>query len=135
MKYLELEKRGCEFSARDSIAERSDIGNYRLCTHDENVLLKDGRKFFFEFTACDRYAYRTTHKITGKELLHPKRDLLLPDALCVGTQWTDDLGLSWRDSKIETAFYAAAPVPYTQESILNFVNSISAEHYDAIKFI
>lgn len=38
MKYLEFEKRGCNFFPGDKDNEESDIGNYRICTPGENVL-------------------------------------------------------------------------------------------------
>lgn len=135
MKELLLERRGCEFWKQDEqIKKESDIGNYRLVTPGETITLKDGRKMLFEFGNCDRYVYRKTHKVTGKPLKHVKRELAMTTALTVGTQFENSAGC-WRDSVMEREFYALPPVKYTEKNILNYINSVSADHYDKITYV
>ena len=135
MKELFLERRGCEFFKQDEqLVKESDIGNYRIVTPGETIRLKDGRSMLFEFGRNDRYAYRKTHKITGKPLKHVKRDLVMTNALTVGTQFENASGC-WRDSVMEREFYNLPPVKYTEENILNYVNSVSSEHYDKITYV
>ena len=67
MKTLYLEKRGCNFWGDEAV--ESDIGNYRVCTHGEDIQGKDGNMYFLEFSLWrDRKKARTKHKVTGKPL-------------------------------------------------------------------
>lgn len=132
MAILYLERRGCEFFGGDY--KESDIGNYRVTTPGEIIPGKDGKMYCVEFGVYDRYDYRKTHKITGKPLKHSKRELTMTCAMSLDTQYTDVNGMSWCNLELETEFYKN-PRKYTAENILEFVNSISTEHYDSIVYV
>jgi len=130
---LEMETRGCPFFEPHS----SDIGNYRITTK-EYLPLRDGRKMFFEFSICDHYNYRTTNKRTGAPLKKPVRELVKRDVAHVSTcypkQSIDGGYICFRDLKMEANFWAAL-LPYTLKTVLDFINFVSATHYDGITFV
>lgn len=136
--YLLLERRGCEYCGNDK--GKDDINNYRVGSYDYSITGKDGRNYIIEFGSRDAVNWRTTNKRTGKPLKKAVCEMVLNNALRIDTQYDEDKDgsgfiSSWRNLKMEQEFYKALPVPYCQQSILNFVNSISAEHYDAIKWV
>lgn len=127
---LFLECRGCYFFDNDKINTLSDVGNYRIGSYDNSIVLKDGRKFIFEFTSYTRRETRYNHKITGKPLKHPKYEIVLENALHIDTQY-DKGKLSFRDLKIEKEIHDKK-LTYTKENILKVVNELSVQHYDNI---
>lgn len=136
--YLFFERRGCEFfkhlNPGDVGSEsRSDIGNYRITTPGEIVPLKNGKNYLFEFSHYDRFIYRKTNKRTGAPLKNPVRELYLKNAASISTEYTNAAG-SFADLALEKDFYSR-DIPYTEGAILNYINDIAAEHYDAIKYV
>lgn len=131
---LYLEKRGCDFFKNDTIQKVSDVGNYRVCTHRECILGKDGKMYFLEFTNGERRKVRYENKRTGKPLKKPITEVVMAYSLCLNTQYTEN-GLSYRNLKIEKDFYNKEPMLYTLENILKVVNDISINHYDEIVFV
>lgn len=129
---LYLECRGCYFWNDDPINNYSDVGNYRVCS-TEYIPAKNGRAYFLEFTNYDRHEIRTTHKITGKPLKHPKIEITVKHALHLSTEFTNDRG-SWGDISLEKTIHDKK-LTYTKENILNVVNEISIKQYDEIIFI
>ena len=137
MKYLDFEKRGCDFFPGDPDNQESDIGNYRITTPGAIVPLKDGRNMLLEFTCYDRHRYRTTNKRTGDLLKHPVKELVMTCAAGISTSYEGthhNITGWWRDSNMEREFYAT-PRKYTEANILDYVNSIAAVHYDAIRYV
>ena len=108
---LPLERRGCDFFPPD--VGISDVGNYRVCTPSECVRGKDGRTYFLEFSL---WRYRSMHR------LH------------VSTQYTDNNGLTWGNSRLNAALVADFP-PYTIAAIIDAVNAVSVDHYDGILWV
>lgn len=130
MKTLYLEKRGCDFWDDETV--ESDIKNYRVCTHGEDIHGKDGRAYFLEFSLWrDRKNARTKHKITGKPLKHIHYDIINSKGLAIGTQYTDTNGMSWRNVELERELNKEN-YSYNTADILKAVNRISTEQYDKI---
>ena len=129
---LYLRCRGCYFWENDEINKFSDVGNYRVCTSDY-IPAKNGRSYFLEFSNYDRRETRTTHKITGKPLKHPKTEITVKYALHVWTQFENDKG-SWGDITLEKSIHDKK-LTYTIKNILSVVNEISVKQYDKIVFI
>lgn len=128
---LFMEKRGCDFFHGEHI--NSDIGNYRICTASY-IKLADGRQMFFEFCRSDRYQFRNVNKRTGAPLKKPVRELVMKDACALNTCYDGGDGMSYRDLNMEHSFHSS-PMPYTLKTVLEFINSVSAEHYDTIQFV
>lgn len=133
--YLLLEKRGCNFSEDDSVARASDVGNYRVCTIDEDIHANDGNTYFLEFglwknRTCQRYF----NKRTGKPLKHPVDVIINPIALHMDSQFTDTDGLSYRNLPLEQNVHSENK-SYTTSDILAVVNEISVEQYQEIKWV
>lgn len=114
--YLLLERRGCNYFPNDEIATRSDVGNYRVFVEFTD---KNGVKVCGDLGRC--YAYDTTEK---------KPRITSDITLYSDFQFEDERG-AWRYNP------AVDPKAYTYNiaDILDFINAISAEHYDAIKWI
>lgn len=130
MKTLYLEKRGCNFWDDETV--ESDIQNYRVCTQGEDIHGKDGRTYFLEFSLWrDRKKARTKHKVTGKPLKHVQYDIINSQGLAIGTQYTDDNGMSWRNVALERELNKDN-YSYNTADILKVVNRISTEQYDNI---
>lgn len=142
MNYLDFEKRGCNFFPGDPDAAESDIGNYRIVTPGEIVPLKDGRMMLFEFGCYDRKFWRYHNKRTGEKLKKPVVDSVFTCAMRMDTEFSKpeknkdgyEWRSSWRDLNMETEFYKT-PMKYTEKNILNYINSVSAVHYDAIRYV
>lgn len=117
--YLLLERRGCEFWPGEPENKESDIGNYRVCTPWEMIPGKDGNTYFLEFGMWKRQEGK---KAATTYQLH------------LDTQYTGSDGYSLRNLNMEKP-YNGNPKPYTTASILEIVNAISADHYDAIKWV
>lgn len=128
---LFMEKRGCDFCPGEH--ETSDIGNHRISTTGY-IPLADGRKMFLEFTQRDHHRYRTVSKKGNRPLKHPVYELVMHDAAGLDTCFEREEHMFYRDSKLEQSFYEP-PRPYTLKTVLDFVNSIAAEHYDTIQFV
>jgi hypothetical protein len=142
MNYLDFEKRGCNFFSGDEVSKESDIGNYRICTPGEIVPLKDGRKMLFEFTCSARQIWRYNNKRTGEKLKKPVLDSVFTCAACMDTEYSKpevtsggyEWKSSWRDLNMEREFYKN-PRKYTEKNILDYINSVSSVHYDAIRYV
>lgn len=128
---LYMEKRGCDFFHGEHI--NSDIGNYRICTASY-IRLADGQQMFFEFCRSDRYQFRNVNKRTGAPLKKPVYELVMKDACALNTCYDGGDGMSYRDLNMEHSFYSS-PMPYTLKTVLEFINSVSAERYDTIQFV
>lgn len=129
--YLMFERRGCEFFKGET--SDSDIKNYRLTTPGQIVPGKDGNMYCFEFGQYDRYHHRTTNKRTGAKLKKPVDELVMKNAMHIDSQFSNERG-SWRNLQLETEFYKT-PRKYTAQNILDYVNSVSSVHYDAILYV
>lgn len=130
MKTLYLEKRGCDFSDYETV--ESDIKNYRVYTHGEDIIGKDGNMYFLEFSLWrDRKKARTKHKVTGKPLKHVKYDIINRQGLAIDTQYTDTKGMSWCNVELERELNKDN-YSYNTADILKVVNRISTEQYDNI---
>lgn len=135
---LMFERRGCEFWKDAPERAESDIGNYRITTPGEIVPGKDGRNYLFEFGCYDRQEMRRVSK-TGKPLKHPKLERVMTCAMHIDTEYTvkNDAfpyGASFRNLDMENDFYKT-PRKYTLANVLDYVNSVSARHYESIKFV
>lgn len=137
---LLLEKRGCDFFTDDK-KEKSDVGNYRVGTYNYSIHGKNGRDYILEFTCGNKYRYRKNHKITGRPLLHPIKELVNDNALYIDTEFQElttcgtsepYLG-SFRDIRLEREL-DNMNLSFTQADILKAVNTISKEQYDKILF-
>lgn len=134
MAILKLERRGCEFFKDEPCAKISDVGNYRLDTH-EYIHGKDGNDYYLEFTLWhDRWIPRYTHKITGKPLKHWKKEIINPCALHLDTCYTAKDGMSYGNLELEKQIHDLN-LPYTEQAILQVANIISTTHYDTIKYV
>lgn len=131
---LYLEKRGCDFFPGDPDNEESDIGNYRVQTPGYDIPGKNGTTYFLEFHCYDRYQYRMFRKDGKGKLKHPVRELVMTCACSLDTAFQQEDGTTWRDSILEREFYET-PRKYTEANILDFVNSISTNHYDKIEYV
>lgn len=127
---LTFERRGCDFFKGDNINNFSDVGNYRVGVYTYSIKGKDGRDYIIEFGKCTHYRYRNTHKVTGRELKKPIREVIVEYGLHLDTQFEDERGC-WRNSKLEREVWEMH-LPYTKEGILTAVNYISAQKYDGI---
>lgn len=142
MNYLDFEKRGCNFFPGDKDNEESDIGNYRICTPGEIVPLKDGRMMLFEFGCYDRQIWRYHNKRNGNKLKKPVVDSVFTCAMHIDTEYSKpektsggfEYRSSWRDLNMEKEFYKT-PRKYTEKNILDYINSVSSVHYDAIRYV
>lgn len=128
---LTFERRGCDFFKGDKINDFSDVGNYRIGVYTYSIKGKDGRNYIIEFGECTHYRYRTTHKVTGRELKKPIKEMIIEYGLHLDTQFEDERGC-WRNSKLECEIWEMH-LPYTKEGILTAVNYISAQKYDGIE--
>lgn len=133
MNILKLEKRGMDFSPADEICKASDIGNHRLVTGDYTIPAANGKTYYIEFMHTNKYTTRTTNKRTGKPLARPVRECVAQNIVCTNAYYIDKDGVCWGDTSVWKKSYDA-PRPYTMAGILDIVNSISAQHYDAIEF-
>ena len=129
--YLYFEKRGCNFFGNDY--PESDIKNYRITTPGYTVLLKDGRRFCFEFTVRDKYRYRKENKRTGEKLKKPVHELVTTCAAFMSNSFENERG-TWCDCAMQRDFNDSN-VKYTESVILEYINSVSAVHYDGIRYI
>ena len=128
---LFLEKRGCNFWKDEP--STSDVGNYRVCTHGERVLGKDGRYYFIEFSLWrDRKQVRYTNKRTGKPLKHPAFDIINPNGVAIDTQYSDADG-SWRNCKLEEKLNTKN-YSYTISDILAITNEIAKGTFNRVIF-
>ena len=134
MNILKLEKMGCDFSPFDDSVKNSDIGNYRVTTGDFNVPAKNGETYFLEFSRYDKWQTRYHNKRTGKPLARPVRELVAPCVTSVSAYFEDDERVCWGDVSVWKIAYNE-PRPFTKQGILDIVNSIAAQHYDAIEFV
>lgn len=128
---LKFERRGCDFFKGDKINDFSDVGNYRIGVYTYSIKGKDGRDYIIEFGECTHYRYRTTRKVTGRELKKPIKEMIIEYGLHLDTQFEDERGC-WRNSKLEREVWEMH-LPYTKEGILTAVNYISAQKYDGIE--
>lgn len=125
MHTLLLERRGCEFNERidPALAEESDIGNYRVCTPGYDILAKNGRRYFLEFTRYD-----------AKALKRKNYGTVMENALHIDSAFEVEGEGCFRDLELES-FFHEVPVKFTTQNILATVNEIAAEPYDTIKYV
>ena len=132
---LELIKRGASFKYDPELQQLSDVNNHRVTTTDYTVRGKDGNLYHLEIICCTRYNYRKHHKVTGKPLKNPIKEILNPCAMSVNTAYYDADGNCWRNAKLEHYFWNEGLMTYTLENILKAVNHISCDVYDEIVFV
>ena len=116
---LYLECRGCYFFENDRIARLSDVGNYRVGVYNNKIRAKNGKEY--------------NNKITGKPLKHPKKEILLENALHISTEFENDRGC-WADLTLENKIREKL-FTYTRKDILQLFNEISIEQFDKIVMI
>ena len=114
--YLLLRRRGCNFMENDPIARKSDVGNYRVFVRFTD---KNGVEVCGDFGRG--YAYDLTKK---------KPVIIDDNVLSADLQYEDERGAWVYRPDVNNKDY-----PFTLSGILAFVNAISAEHYDGVKFI
>ena len=127
-KILRLHKHGMDFRKNEML---SDVGNYRVCTADYDVKCKDGNTYHLTFVTYNRWVWRTTHKITGRPLKTPIRELALENALHLSTCCIDENGTG-RGNLLYNSVPTTKNYTYTLDDILKCVNDISAEKYTAV---
>lgn len=114
--YLLLRRRGCNFMENDPIARKSDVGNYRV---------------FVQFTdkhgveVCGDFGRGYVYDMTKKKPVVTDDNVLSADL-----QYENEQGAFVYRPDVSSKNY-----PFTLSGILAFVNAVSAEHYDGIKFI
>lgn len=104
---IKLRKYGMDFYGQPE-TDSSDVGCYRVGTNSEEIMGKDGRMYYLDFSHCVRYTYRETNKVTGKPLKHPIKELLNINGLHIDTQYTinkDGCNLSYRNCEIEKTLW------------------------------
>jgi hypothetical protein len=114
--YLTLEKHGCNFWDNSPEKQYSDVGNFRVFTEftDKNGI-----------AVCGDFASYNVKDYTKKT-----KPIKIYNALSTHLQYTNKDGRCYRYSKGNPENYR-----YTLLDILDYVNSISNEKYDAIKFV
>lgn len=113
--YLLLQRHGCNYFKNDEICTRSDVGNYRVFVSFTD---KNGVKVCGDLMRG--YTYDTTSK---------KPRVTSDIALCTDLQYEDERGAWVYRPAVDPRAYT-----YNLSDILAFVNAISVEHYDAIKW-
>ena len=132
-KVLKLKKMGADFW--DDETAKSDIGNYRVRTDGFAVQGKDGRAYLMEFGLWrDRKRARRTHKVTGKPLKHTAFDLINRQGLWVDVEYIAGDGFHYGNTIMMNALHEHN-YSYTKHDILQAVNQISAERYDAVEIV
>ncbi len=134
-KVLYLEKRGCNFSPSDTeLLTFSDVGNYRLCTMDYNIMGKDGKMYFLEVTSCQKR--RFTNKRTGAKL--KKMVVEHNHKLYISTAYQepskDGFLMTWGNINLDSIIYNLE-LDYTKKDILAAVNLISSDNYTDVVII
>lgn len=114
--YLLLRRRGCNFMENDPIARKSDVGNYRVFVQFTD---KNGVEVCGDFGRG--YVYDMTRK---------KPVITNDNALALDLQYENENGAFVYRPDVDYKAY-----DFTLSDILAFVNAVSAEHYDGIKFI
>ena len=132
-KILTLVKMGCDFSENDRINQLSDCGNYRIETRNECIKGKDGNEYFLSFGGYDKRCARYINKRTGAYLKHPVYEVVLENALHIGTEYENENG-SWRNFRIESELLDMN-LTYTKADILKAVNYISADNYTGVTIV
>lgn len=113
--FLLLERRGCDFWEKDDICSRSDVGNHRV---------------FVKFTdkngvdVCGDLMHGPVYDHTGK-----KPRIIKDNALFTDFQYEDDNGAWCYHPAVDAKTFT-----FNFSDILVFMDAISSEHYDAIKF-
>lgn len=133
MKILKLTRMGGDFNASDSLGKVSDVGNYRVETRSDLVHGKDGKDYFLSFTHGYRRKYHDTNMRTGKPLKHPYFEILSDHALCVENEYDNDRG-TWLNLKLERELHDLN-LDFTLAGILEAVNYVAAEPYDAVEIL
>lgn len=114
--YLLLERRGCNYFPGDGFAKKSDVGNYRVFVRFTD---KSGVDVCGDFQSG--YVYDHSKK---------KPVIVNDNVLSANLQFENERGcFGYRPSEDPRKY------TYNIADILSFVNSISQEHYDAIKWI
>ena len=130
---LMLDRRGCEFFKGDESAKASDIGNYRLTVPGYIFDAKNGRRYCIEITKATKYRTRKTNLRTGQPLKHPVQELVSDCLAHFSFSFEDERG-TWADLEQDRAAWAAE-IPYAQEAIVEYLNTISARHITKLLFV
>ena len=121
---LKLEKIGMNNN------ELNDVKNHRVRCEIRN---KEGNRTVIDFSKCEIYKMRYTHKKTGKELKHPKKDIIQPIGLHINTCEYTEKGC-FGSSEIESSVWNMG-LEYTLANILKVANLISKDQYNSIELI
>lgn len=121
---LRLEKMGTNNN------ELNDVKNHRVRCE---IINKEGNRTVIDFSKCEIWKMRYTHKKTGKELKHPKKDIIQPIGLHIDTcEYTDNGCFGLRE--IESSVWSMG-LEYTLANILKVVNLISKDQYNSIELV
>ncbi len=120
--YLLLKGRGCPSFETDERAKASDVGNYRVFVRFTD---KAGVDVYGDFLMGNRRRY--TDK-TGKLLKKPVT--ISTTGIFSSLCYENERGCFGYRPDLNLSAYS-----YTISDILAIVNAISAEHYDAIKWV
>lgn len=121
---LRLEKMGMNNK------ELNDVKNHRVRCEIRN---KEGNRTIIDFSKCEIWRMRYTHKKTGKELKHPKKDIIQPIGLYISTYEHTEKGC-FGLSEIESSVWNMG-LEYTLANILKVANLISKDQYNSIELI
>lgn len=121
---LRLEKMGINNK------ELNNVKNHRVRCVIRN---KEGNRTVIDFSKCEIWRMRYTHKKTGKELKHPKKDIIQPIGLHISTYEHTEKGC-FGLSEIESSVWNMG-LEYTLANILKVANLISKDQYNSIELI
>ena len=121
---LRLEKMGMNNN------ELNDVKNHRVRCE---IINTKGNRTVIDFSKCEIWKMRYTHKKTGKELKHPKKDIIQSVGLHIDTcEYTDNGCFGLRE--IESSVWSMG-LEYTLANILKVVNLISKDQYNSIELV
>lgn len=113
--YLPMRRRGCNYTDAEFLA-RADVGNYRVFVRFTD---KNGVEVCGDFGRT--YAY---------DLSKEKPRIVADNVLYSDLQYTDERGTWAYRPRVDAKAYT-----YNVADILRYINALSAEHYDAIKWV
>lgn len=107
------------------------VKDRRYCV--DGIKAEDGRTYFISFNKADvKWKYRTTNKRTGKPLQKVIKEVECTNILYLDTQYESKDGYTYRGRELESQVWEQN-LPYTAESILKVVNSISTVKYGKVE--
>lgn len=110
--------------------ELNNVKNHRVRCE---IINKKGNRTVIDFSKCEIWKVRYTHKKTGKELKHPKKDIIQPIGLHIDTCEYTEKGC-FRLSEIESSVWNMG-LEYTLVNILKVSNLISKDQYNNIELV